>query len=120
MDATVVAAAYVRALASSSGPGETVQLMRPGNAGVFFVQAWVTDFIPQDLSGAVQQGRRTAVVLASSVVASGFPLPFAVKSDRLVWALNGTPKSNVINKVDDATRRIQGVLIAYDLDLEGA
>ena len=113
MNPVAVQAAYARAL-GANGPAETVNLVR---AGVSYpVQAWVTDFIPQDLAGAVEQGRRSAVVLASSVVASGFPLPFVVKSDRLAW---GT-KSNAITKVDDASRRVQGLLVAYELDLEGA
>lgn len=119
MNATAVAAAYARLL-GVPGPGEVVQLVRSGDAGSYMVQAWVTDFIPSDLAGAVEQGRRSAVVLASSVVASGFPLPFKVKSDRLKWGFDGEPKSNAITKVDDATRRIQGVLMAYELDLEGA
>ena len=113
MSPIAVQAAYARAL-GANGPAETVQLVRGGVS--YPVQAWVTDFIPSDLAGAVEQGRRNAVVLASSVVASGFPLPFIVKQDRLAW---GT-KSNAITKVDDASRRVQGVLIAYELDLEGA
>lgn len=113
MNPAAVQAAYARAL-GANGPAETVHLVRGGVS--YPVQAWVTDFIPSDLAGAVEQGRRSAVVLASSVVASGFPLPFIVKQDRLAW---GT-KSNAITKVDDATRRIQGQLFAYDLDLEGA
>ncbi len=119
MNPAAVQAAYARAL-GANGPAETVQLVRQGNNTVYLAQAWVTDFVPQDLAGAVEQGRRNAVVLASSVAASGFPLPFVVKSDRLVWGLGGTPKSNAITKVDDATRRVQGALVAYELDLEGA
>ena len=114
MNPVAVAAAYARAL-GANGPGETVTIVRAG-VGSFSVQAWITDFIPSDLAGAVEQGRRNAIVLASSVAASGLPLPIVVKSDRLVWG----GKSNAITKVDDASRRIQGVLIAYELDLEGA
>ena len=114
MNVAAVQAAYARAL-GANGPAEAVQLVRAG-VGSFAVQAWVTDFIPSDLAGAVEEGRRNAVVLAASVVASGFPLPFIVKQDRLVW---GT-KSNAITKVDDSSRRVQGVLIAYELDLDGA
>lgn len=118
MSPAAVQAAYVRALATKAGPAETVNLMRAGVA--YPVQAWVTEFIPADLAGAVEQGRRNAIVLASSVASSGFPLPILVKQDRLVWGLSGTPKSNAITKIDDATRRVGGVLIAYELDLEGA
>lgn len=118
MSPAAVQAAYVRALATSAGPAETVNIVRQGVA--YPAQAWVTEFVPSDLAGAVEQGRRNAIVLASSLVASGFPLPIIVKQDRLVWGLNGTPKSNAITKVDDSTRRIGGTLIAYELDLDGA
>lgn len=117
MNPAAVAAAYTRAL-GKIGPAETVNLVRGGVS--YPVQAWVTDFVPSDLSGGMQEGTRNAVVLASSVVASGFPLPFIVKQDRLVWGLNGAPKSNAITKVDDATRRISGLLVAYELGLDGA
>jgi len=113
MTPAAVQAAYARAL-GANGPAETATITRGGVS--YSVQAWVTEFIPSDLAGAVEQGRRNAIVLASSVAASGFPLPFAVKSDRLVWG----GKSNAIVKVDDATRRVGGVLMAYELDLEGA
>lgn len=120
MTPTAAAAAYARAF-GLSGPAEDVQLVRQGDANAYLVRAWVTDFVPSDLAGAVEQGRRNAVVLASSVAASGFPLPFKLNQDRLKWALSSaSPKSNAITKIDDATRRVQGVLIAYELDLEGA
>ena len=116
MTPDAVQAAYTRALASTMGPGELVQISRNGNTNSYFVHAWVTDFIPQDLAGAIEQGKRSAVVLASDVAASGFPLPFRPKQDRLTW---GT-KNNAITSVDDATVRIQGILIAYKMDLDGA
>lgn len=119
MSPAAAAAAYARAF-GAAGPSEPVQLVRGGDSRVYTAQAWVTDFIPADLAGAVEQGRRNAVVLATSVAASGFPLPFQVKRDRLVWGLSGAPKSNAIVKVDDASRRIGGTLLAYELDLDGA
>lgn len=119
MNPVAVQAAYARAL-GANGPAETVQLVRMGDSNTYLAQAWVTDFVPMDLAGANEQGKRNAIVLASSVAASGFPLPFVPKSDRLKWGLNGAPKTNVITKVDDATRRINSVLVAYELDLDGA
>lgn len=116
MNPIAVKAAYVRALASTAGPGELVTLIRAGNATAYRVHGWLTDFIAADLAGGVEQGKRTATVLASDVVSSGFPLPFLPKQDRLKW---GT-KTNVISRVDDATIRIQGQLVAYKFDLEGA
>ena len=119
MNPVAIAAAYARAL-GANGPAETVQLVRMGDSNTYLAQAWVTDFVPMDLAGANEQGKRNAIVLASSVALSGFPLPFKPKMDRLIWGLTGTPKSNVINKVDDATRRVQSQLVAYELDLDGA
>lgn len=110
-----VQSAYARLL-GVQGPSELVTLIRAGDATLYQAHAWVTDFIPADLAGGVEEGRRNAIVLAADVAASGFPLPFLVKQDRLKW---GT-KTNVIVKVDDATRRVQGTLIAYELDLDGA
>lgn len=107
--------AYARVL---SLRGRIVTLVRAGDPGNYQVRALVTDFIPSDLAGAVEQGRRSAVVLAADVIGSGFPLPFLVKQDRLVWG--NPPKSNAITKVDDATRANGNTLLAYDLDLEGA
>lgn len=118
MDAATVAAAYARALTAQLGPGETVTLVRRGDAGVYQVKARVTDFIPADLAGAVQQGRRNAIILAADVVASGFPLPFKVNMDQIVWG--SLPTTNTVSKIDAATRRVAGVLVAYELDLEGA
>lgn len=106
--------AYARFL---SLRGRTVDLVRAG-VGSYPVRAVVTDFIPSDLAGGVEQGRRYAIVLAADVVASGFPLPFLVKQDRLIWG--NPPKSNAITKVDDATRVNGDTLLAYELDLEGA
>lgn len=100
------------------GNGETVVLRRladPG-AGEYSVRARVSGFSPSDFDGAIQQGIRTAIVLAEDVESSGFPLPFLEKQDRLIW--NG--KTLVIRSVDDATRRVDGVQIAYDLELAGA
>lgn len=119
MNPSAVQAAYVRALAKTQGPGESVTLRRgvpPSNTDYPGIRAWVTEFIPEDLEGAVEQGRRNAVLLASSVVASGFPLPFLPKQDFLIWG----GYIDAITSIDDATRRIQGVLIAYDVELEGA
>ncbi|MBA3998949.1 MAG: hypothetical protein C0466_17550 [Candidatus Accumulibacter sp.] len=85
-------------------------------AGDYAARGRVDGFAPSDFEGAIQQGMRTAIVLAEDVEASGFPLPFREKQDRLVW--NG--KTLVIRSVDDATRRIGGVVIAYVLELAGA
>ena len=113
------AASAQRLLASQLGPGTTLTLIRsaglPG-AGSYPVAGWVTDFIADDLQGAVEQGRRSAILLASSVAASGWVLPFMPRQDRLQW--NGN--TLVVMSIDDATGNIQGVPVRYDIELEGA
>lgn len=111
-------ASYERALAGQFGPGQTVTLRRLSGtgAGDYSVYAWVTDMQPSDVVGSVQQLKRKAIVLASVVASSGFPTPILPKQDRLVW--NG--KTLVILAVDDGSRRLQGALMAYELELSGA
>lgn len=112
------AASYNRALASQFGPGEVVTIRRAVSPtpGDYQVSAWVTHIEPSDVTGSVQQLKRKAIVLASDVVSSGFPLPFLPKQDRLIW--NG--KTLVITAIDEGTRGIQGVVVAYELQLSGA
>jgi hypothetical protein len=64
----------------------------------------------------VQQLRRKAIVLADSVVGADFPTPILPKQDRLLW--NG--KTLVVMAVDEGSRHIQGVPMAYELELAGA
>jgi hypothetical protein len=118
MDANSVDAIYRRALASRSGPGAMVTLIRAfgEGAGRYSVHAFVRGYTPADVVGAVQQGRRKAIVLGSDVVKCGFPLPFKPKQDRLEWGEH----TDVIFAVDDATGQIQGVTIAYELELQGS
>lgn len=99
--------------------GETVILRRlaGSGAGDYPVRARVKGFEPSaDFEAGIEQGMRKAIVPAEDVEASGFPLPFLEKQDRFIW--NG--KTLVIHAVDDATRRVGGVQIAYDLELVGA
>lgn len=112
------AASYARALASQFGPGETLTLRRLSGqgAGDYEVLAWVTEMTASDLVGSVQQLRRKAIVLADSVASADFPTPILPKQDRLLW--NG--KILVVMAVDDGSRRVQGVPMAYELELSGA
>lgn len=114
MTPSAARAAYRRQMRN----GETFVLRRLSGlgAGDYVTRGRVDGFTPSDFEGAVQQGTRTAIVLAEDVEASGFPLPFLEKQDRLVWA----GKTLVIQSVDDATRRVAGVLIAFVLELAGA
>lgn len=108
-------AAYARQFLAH---GETVMLRRLSGvgAGDYAARARIVNFEPSDLIGSIQQGRRKAIVLAEDIAASGFPLPILPKQDRLIWA----GKTLVIRAVDDATRRVQGVAMAYELELAGA
>lgn len=98
--------------------GETVTLRRVAgaSAGDYDVLARVMQADPSDVVGAVQQLKRKAIVDAEAVASSGFPTPFLPKQDRLVWQ----GKVLVITAIDDSTRRIQGELIGYVLELSGA
>ncbi|MGJ0508853.1 MAG: hypothetical protein ACR652_17340 [Methylocystis sp.] len=98
--------------------GQTIVLQRltGAGAGPYSVKARIVGADPSDVVGAVQQLRRKAIVSAEDVESTGFPVPFLPKQDRLIW--NG--KTLVIIAVDDATRRLQGVLVAYELELAGA
>lgn len=114
MTPSAARAAYRRQLRN----GETLVLRRLSGlgAGDYAARGRIDGFAPADFEGAIQQGTRTAIILAEDVESSGFPLPFLAKQDRLVW--NG--RTLVIHSVDDATRRIAGVLIAFVLELAGA
>lgn len=95
--------------------GEPIQLAR--GAVVYDIEkAIVKNAVPMQLSGNVQQLGRVLIVMHEDIVASGFPLPFQTKIDRVIW--NG--KTIAITSVNDATRRIQGVQIAYEIELAGA
>lgn len=111
-------ASYARALASQFGPGESVTIRRVASntPGDYAISAWITTIDPSDLVGSVQQLKRKAIVLASDVDASGFPLPFLPKQDRLIWR----NKTLVITAVDEGSRGLQGVVVAYELQLSGA
>jgi hypothetical protein len=100
--------------------GETITLRRinaaPAAPTEAQVLARVVGYKPEELVGGIKQGDRHLIVLAEDVEATGFPVPFLT---------NGTYKAIVRDKVlnigivDDSTRRIGGVLIAYDITATG-
>lgn len=99
-----------------SAEGEIINVQRKG-VGLFPALARVTQYQAVDMQGGVQQGKRHALVLGSDLVNAGFPFPFIAKQDRIVW---GSGITNAITAIDNATRRVQGVTIVYDLEIEGA
>lgn len=110
-------AMYRRALKSQSGPGEPFTLIRNGDARAYVAAGYMQPNSPTVyLPGSVVQNRRRLVLMAEDVTASGFPLPIQVNRDRIQWGSPAT--TNAVKAV--AERRVQGVLIAYEIDLEGA
>lgn len=100
--------------------GETVLIRRytgTGSARPRFdaaVKARVVDYEPKDLVGLIQQGDRKLIVLAEDLIAAQIPLDLR-KGDKSV--VRG--KELNIEAADDSTRRVAGVLIAYELQVRG-
>ena len=117
MTPAAVQAAYARAM-GITGPAELATLVRAGDGALYQAHVRITQDGPTDLAGGMQQLRRFAVVLASDVASCGFPVPFKVKSDRIIWDLGGIPRTSAVTKAGE--RRFQGVIVAYELDLDGA
>lgn len=78
------------------------------------VRGRVTGYQPNELVGSVQQGDRKVIVLVEDLITAQFPLPITA-NDKLI--LLG--KELAIVSVDSSTRRVQGVLIAYELQVRG-
>ena len=110
-------ASYRRAL---NAAGQTVFIRRYTGSGEnrpHFdapVMARVTGYEPDELVGTIQQGDRKVIVLADDLIAAHIPLDLK-KGDKVV--VRG--KELNIEVADDSTRRIQGVLIAYELQARG-
>ena len=111
-------AAYRAALAQNH---ETVVLRRIAAGNKVLAEsgpllARVTGYGPQELVGGIQQGDLRVVLLADDVAASGFPLPLVqAGADRIVVRGRATTPQ----AVDDNTRRVAGVLIAYEIRVRG-
>lgn len=68
----------------------------------------------RELAGAMLEGTLRVIALAQDLVDAGFALPLE-QSDKIV--IDG--KEYAISGFDDETRRINGTLIAYDLQVKG-
>lgn len=113
-----VRADYARAMDRA---GETVTIRRYSGSGAGRtptnyegIRARVTSFEPHELVGGIIQGDRKLIVLAEDLEASGIDLPL-IKGDKAV--VRG--KELNIEGPNDNTRRIQGVLVAYELAVRG-
>lgn len=117
MTPALAALAYRRQLGKH---GEDVILRRvnaaPAEPTEVTVRARVTGYAPHELVGGVQQGDRKVVLLAEDVAAADFPEPIRPGGkDKIV--VDGRVLN--IEVVDDHTRSVDGVLIAYELAVRG-
>lgn len=100
--------------------GETVTFRRYSGTGDARTSvdrnalARVMDMKPEEIAGNIQEGSRKLIVLARDVDAANWS-PALRKGDRVV--VRG--KELTIDVVDDNTRRVAGVLIAYELVARG-
>lgn len=99
--------------------GERIMIRRYFGSGInppkfeANVQAVITEYSPEELTGAIQQGDRR-IILLNEDLAWQFALPLK-PSDKAV--ADGREWS--IMNPDNYTRRIAGVLIAYELRVRG-
>jgi len=111
-----VDAAYRRAL----GRFDAINIRRYSGAGPhrpFFdwdCHARIVDYDPAAIVGSVKQGDQRLIVMVSDLIAVQFPLP-VVQGDKVVFA----GRELNIEKADGNTRRVQGRLVAYELQVRG-
>lgn len=79
------------------------------------VRARVMGYEMDAVVGSIQQGDRKVIVLAGDLEDAQFAFPIVPLSDKAV--VRG--KELTIKAVDDSTRRVQGVLVAYELQVGG-
>jgi hypothetical protein len=78
------------------------------------VRARVVEFNPDQLVGAIVQGDRKLIMLATDVDGTGVTLALTTNCKILVRG-----KELQVKSIDDNTRRVQGDLIAYELVVGG-
>lgn len=76
--------------------------------------ARVSDYAPDELVGGIQQGDQKLVLLADDLVARQFQVP-PHRGDKAI--VRGHELN--IEAVDDNTRRVAGMLIAYEIQVRG-
>lgn len=77
-------------------------------------KARCTGYAPQEMTGDLQQGDVKVIFLADDL--GDFPLPIKAKSTDAIWQ---DGRKMTVQAVDDQTRRVAGVLIAYELRVRG-
>lgn len=100
--------------------GETVTHRRYTGAGSHRphfdadVMAVVSGYQPNEFSGSIVQGDRNIILLAEDLIEAKVPLPIT-SADKIVVR----NKELAIIAVDDSSKRVAGVLIAYVLQVRG-
>jgi len=77
-------------------------------------RARVTGYVPSELVGTINQGDRRVICSAEDLVNAGFAMPVTA-TDKIV--VHG--RELAIVSVDDNTRRLQGELIALEIQARG-
>lgn len=117
MTAAAAGASYRRMMTDR---GETVALRRYSGSGPdrpWFdaeARAVVSGYRPEELAEGIVQGDQKLIVLAEDLVAAQFPLPL-LKGDKAI--VRGRMLN--IEAADGNTRRVAGVLIAWELQVRG-
>ncbi len=78
-------------------------------------RARVVGFEPKELIGSILQGDRKAIVYADDLIEGGLTLPVRT-TDKLLLA---SGKELAIISADGDSRKVDGVLIAYELQVRG-
>lgn len=100
------------------GKFETISIRRYSGTGAarprfdWDVSARVVEFKADELVGSIVQGDRKLIVLHEDLVNAGFPFPIGTGAN---WKAVVRGKELQIKSIDDNTRRLEGVCIAYDL-----
>lgn len=78
------------------------------------VRARTVGYAPHELVGSIVQGDRKIIVYADDLLGVGFAAPITT-ADKIV--VRG--KELAVIAADDSTRRVDGVLIAYEIQVRG-
>jgi hypothetical protein len=79
------------------------------------IPARVMGYTPDEIAGTIQQGDRKVIVLADALTAKQWPEPVK-KGDRIILA---DGRTTTVESVDQDSKRVAGVLIAYVLQVRG-
>lgn len=114
------AALFYRRAFGAGGNGEPVLVRRYSGSGPHrphfdaLCLAHVAGYQPAELAGDIQQGDRRVIVLVEDLLARQFPMPVTV-NDKIV--IRG--RECTIRMLDDSTRRLGTMLIAYEARVRG-